>query len=305
MRIFKIFIAEILRMLRDRKWLYLLIIAVVYIVICRMFASYRYKLDLDYGVEMRFGESAFKIWQFTMDSMQMGVLLYVLPPMVYVLSYMNDRKEKVDQYICVKSQSDVYYAIKYVVAILGGMILNFLFVTLLYLPLYQIIASHVYRIDDLDRVNAIQNWGSMQLWHHLREASVYLPVSVLNYNEFVVLLLVFLKYYIGLVLLAMIGLIFSIRKDSVQYDSLAMLIVILFNLAMLEYDGPWNFYGIGISVDLSKIFRYISLQRYFIFEFADIKYDVMRIFAETYVQGAIWFLFLFGILYQMFERRDL
>ena len=153
--------------------------------------------------------------------------------------------------------------------------------------------------------DAIQNWGSMQLWHHLREASVYLPVSVLNYNEFVVLLLVFLKYYIGLVLLAMIGLIFSIRKDSVQYGSLAMLIVILFNLAMLEYDGPWNFYGIGISVDLSKIFRYISLQRYFIFEFADIKYDVMRIFAETYVQGAIWFLFLFGILYQMFERRDL
>ena len=155
LRIFKIFIAEILRMLRDRKWLYLLIIAVVYIVICRMFASYRYKLDLDYGVEMRFGESAFKIWQFTMDSMQMGVLLYVLPPMVYVLSYMNDRKEKVDQYICVKSQSDVYYAIKYVVAILGGMILNFLFVTLLYLPLYQIIASHVYRIDDLDRVNTL------------------------------------------------------------------------------------------------------------------------------------------------------
>ena len=139
MRIFKIFIAEILRMLRDRKWLYLLIIAVVYIVICRMFASYRYKLDLDYGVEMRFGESAFKIWQFTMDSMQMGVLLYVLPPMVYVLSYMNDRKEKVDQYICVKSQSDVYYV----------------FVTLLYLPLYQIIASHVYRIDDLDRVNTL------------------------------------------------------------------------------------------------------------------------------------------------------
>ncbi|MBD5137068.1 MAG: hypothetical protein HDT39_14105 [Lachnospiraceae bacterium] len=56
--------------------------------------------------------------------------------------------------------------------------------------------------------------------------------------------MVILKYYVGLILLAMLGLIFSIKKDSVQYGLLAIMLTLLLNMAILNYYGPWKFYNI-------------------------------------------------------------
>lgn len=179
-----------------------------------------------------------------------------------------------------------------------------LFLTLYILSVFAVGVLGGIRFDFHYTEHAVKAWSEMQLFHHFRFTSLYIPKSILNYNPFLVLLMIFGKYYIGLILLAMVGLLFSIRKDSVQYGSLAMFLVILLNLAMLHYYGPWNFYGMGISVDLSKIFSYISLQRFFVFDFIDIRKNIMQIFIETYAQGVVWFLLLFGMIYRIFQKRD-
>ena len=113
------------------------------------------------------------------------------------------------------------------------------------------------------------------------------------------------KYYVGLVLLAMTGLLFSIRKDSAQIGTLAIMLTLLFNIALLEYYGPWKFYKLGILVDLSGIFSYITLQRFFMYDWAGIKEDVAVLFRDTILTGGIWFVALSVIIYRILKKKDL
>lgn len=153
--------------------------------------------------------------------------------------------------------------------------------------------------------NAIRTWANDQDFYIIRSTSIYVPVSVLEYNSLLVLGMVILKYYVGLILLAMLGLIFSIKKDSVQYGSLAIMLTLLLNMAILNYYGPWKFYNIGISVDLSKAFSFITLQRFFIYDFAGIKKDVVILFRDTMLTGGIWFVVLSVIIYHILKRKDI
>lgn len=153
--------------------------------------------------------------------------------------------------------------------------------------------------------NAIREWAKEQEFYIIRSTSIYIPVSVLKYNSLLVLGMVIFKYYIGLILLAMVGLVFSVKKDSVQYGTLAIMLTILLNIAVLEYYGPWNFYNIGISIDLSGMFSYITLQRFFIYDFAGIKKDVMVLFRDTMLTGGIWFVVLSVIIYRILKKKDI
>ena len=151
---------------------------------------------------------------------------------------------------------------------------------------------------------AIKSWTKEQNFYLLRGHSIYLPDSVLQYDSLLVLGMTILKFYIGLILLSLIGLVFSIRKDSVQYGASAILLTIFLNIAVLDYYGPWNFYRYGISVDLSVLFSYLTLQRFFIYDFAGIKRDVVALFGETMMIGVIWFALLSVILYFQLRKKE-
>lgn len=153
--------------------------------------------------------------------------------------------------------------------------------------------------------NAIRAWAEEQEFYLIRSTAIYLPVSILKYNSLSVLGIVLFKYYIGLILLAMIGLVFSVKKDSVQYGALAILLTILLNIAVLEYYGPWKFYSMGISIDLSGLFSYITLQRFFMYDFAGIKKDVVVLFGNTMFTGVVWFVVLSVIIYRILKKKDI
>ncbi|MCI8409005.1 MAG: hypothetical protein HFJ09_07005 [Lachnospiraceae bacterium] len=153
--------------------------------------------------------------------------------------------------------------------------------------------------------NAIRIWAKDQDFYLVRSTTIYLPVSILKYNSLLVFGMVIFKYYVGLILLAMIGLVFSTKKDSVQYGILAIMLNLLLNIAVLEYYGPWTFYNVGISIDLSGIFSYFTLQRFFIYDFAGIKKDVVILFRDTILTGGVWFVALSVIIYQILKKKDI
>lgn len=153
--------------------------------------------------------------------------------------------------------------------------------------------------------DAIRTWAKDQDFAIIRSSHIYVPVSILKYNSLLVLGMVIFKYYVGLILLAMIGLVFSIKKDSVQYGALAIICILLFNMAVLQYYGPWKFYNIGISIDLSGLFSYITLQRFFIYDFAGIKKDVVVLFRDTMLTGCVWFAVLSVIIYRILKKKNI
>lgn len=153
--------------------------------------------------------------------------------------------------------------------------------------------------------NAIKMWANEQDFYLLRTTTLYLPISILKYNSLLVFGMVFFKYYVGLILLSLIGLVFSIKKDSVQYGVSAILLTLFLNIAVLSYYGPWKFYNVGISVDLSVIFSYVTLQRFFIYDFAGIKKDVVILFGNTMLMGCIWFVVLSAVIYNILKNKDI
>lgn len=152
---------------------------------------------------------------------------------------------------------------------------------------------------------SIRQWAQEQEFYIIRSTSIYIPVSVLKYNAFLVLGIIIFKYYVGLILLAMVGLIFSIKKDNVQYGAVAILLTLLVNIALLQYYGPWNFYNIGVSIDLSEVFGYLTLQRFFIYDWAGRTKDVLALFGETMFTGGVWFLVLSIIIYRILKKKDI
>ncbi|MDE5780598.1 MAG: hypothetical protein K2I03_03870 [Lachnospiraceae bacterium] len=153
--------------------------------------------------------------------------------------------------------------------------------------------------------NAIMEWAKEQEYYIIKSTSIYIPVSVIKYNGLLVLGMTVLKYYMGLILLAMIGLVFSIKKDSVQYGALAIMLTLLFNIAIFQYNGPWAFYDWGISIDLSGMFSYITIQRCFVYDWAGIKKDVVALFIDTMLTGGVWFVALSVIIYRILKKKDI
>ena len=182
--------------------------------------------------------------------------------------------------------------------------------SLFFISLYLLLAVIVGICGGMDfsfsfTTNAIRAWAEEQDYYIIRSSSIYIPVSVLKYNSLLVLGMVIFKYYIGLILLAMIGLVFSIKKDSVQYGAFAIMLTLLLNIAVLGYVGPWKFYNIGISIDLSGMFSYITLQRFFIYDWAGIKKDVVVLFRDTMLTGCVWFVVLSAIIYHIFKKKNI
>lgn len=153
--------------------------------------------------------------------------------------------------------------------------------------------------------NALTEWAKDQDFYIIRSTAIYIPISVLKYDGLAVLVMAVIKYFAGLILLAMAGLIFSIRKDSVQYGALAIMLMLLLHIAILMYNGPWEFHNLGISIDLSEMFSYMTLQRFFIYDFSGIKKDVAVLFRDTMLTGCAWFIALSAVIYHILKKKDI
>lgn len=191
-----------------------------------------------------------------------------------------------------------------------GMIKLIAFFSFLFICLYFLMAVLVGVCGGIDlsfhlTENAIMLWAQEQDFYLIRSSAIYIPATVVQYNGIWVLGMIVVKYYVGLVLLAMTGLLFSIRKDSAQIGTLAIMLTLLFNIALLEYYGPWKFYKLGILVDLSGIFSYLTLQRFFMYDWAGIKEDVAVLFRDTILTGGVWFMALSVIIYRILKKKDL
>lgn len=147
-------ITEFKRMFFEKKIIWLLIVTVIYVVVCSMFWELRFKLDYNY-VEVHYKASAFKIWQDTMCKSFVTVLMNIVPTMIYLFSFMDDRKNGIDNQICIKTYSNNYYIAKYITVITGGMLYNLLSVILIYFPIYFLFSRGNDGWNYLDRTDAL------------------------------------------------------------------------------------------------------------------------------------------------------
>lgn len=147
-------VTEYKRMFFEKKIIWLLITTVIYVTVCSLFWNLRTKLDYDY-VELHYNILAFKLWKETIQESYMTALLKIIPCMVFVFSFMDDRKNGIDSQICMRNHSDIYYMTKYIVAITGGMLYNFLSVIVIYIPLYFLLSTGNDGWNYLDREGAL------------------------------------------------------------------------------------------------------------------------------------------------------
>lgn len=132
-------ITEYKRMFFEKKLIWLLAVTIVYVTICSLFWELRFKLDYNY-VEVHYKASAFKLWQDTINKSFMAKLMIIVPPMICIFSFMDDRENGIDNQICMRNHSNIYYIAKYITVITGGMLYNFLSVVLIYIPLYFLLS---------------------------------------------------------------------------------------------------------------------------------------------------------------------
>lgn len=147
-------ITEFKRMFFEKKIIWLIVITVIYVTICSSLHWLRFKLDYDY-VKVHYKQSAFYLWQMNIGESFMTVLMNIVPCMVYVLSFMDDRKNGIDNQVCMRSQNNIYYMAKYITVIIGGMLYNFLCVVLIYIPLYYLLSTGNEGWNYLDRTAAV------------------------------------------------------------------------------------------------------------------------------------------------------
>lgn len=147
-------ITEFKRMFFEKKLIWFVVITVIYVTICCTFWNLRFKLDYDY-VEVHYKQSAFFLWQATMNKSFMTVLMKIVPCVVFVFSFLDDRKNGVDNQICIRSHSNIYYTVKYITVIISGMLYNFLSVMLIYVPLCFLLSTGNDGWNYLDRANTI------------------------------------------------------------------------------------------------------------------------------------------------------
>lgn len=147
-------ITEFKRMFFEKKIIWLIGITVIYVTVCSLFFNLRFKLDYDYD-DIHFKMSAFKLWQDTMSKSFMVVLMQIIPSMVYIFSFMDDRKNGMDNQICIRNHNNIYYTAKYITIITGGMLYNLLCVILIYFPLYFLLSAGGDGWNYLDRNGAL------------------------------------------------------------------------------------------------------------------------------------------------------
>lgn len=147
-------ITEFKRLFFEKKIFWLIAITVIYVTVCSLFWNLRFKLD--YGnTEIYYAQSAFKLWTDTINESFMAALMQIIPSMVCVLSFMDDRKNGIDNQICIRNHSNIYYMAKYITVITGGMLYNLLSVILIYVPLYFLLSTGNYGWNYLDRDSAV------------------------------------------------------------------------------------------------------------------------------------------------------
>lgn len=147
-------ITEFKRLFFEKKIFWLIAITIIYVTVCSLFWNLRFKLD--YGnTEIYYGQSAFKLWTDTINESFMAALMQIIPSMVCVLSFMDDRKNGIDNQICIRNHSNIYYMAKYITVIIGGMLYNLLSVILIYVPLYFLLSTGNYGWNYLDRDSAV------------------------------------------------------------------------------------------------------------------------------------------------------
>lgn len=145
---------ELKRMFYEKKMVWLLGVTVIYVMICCSFRWLRYQFDYHYD-EMHYNLSAFYLWQMNMDESFMTVLMKIMPSLVYGFSFMDDQKNGIDNQICIKNHSNIYYKAKYITVITGGMLYNFLSVILIYFPIYFCLSTGNRGWNYLDRSDAL------------------------------------------------------------------------------------------------------------------------------------------------------
>lgn len=150
----RIIITEFKRMFCEKKLTGMIVITLAYVTLCSMFWNLRFKLDYGY-TDVYYNVSGFKLWQDVLGKGYMQMLLNIVPPLVYVLSFSEDRKENLDGRICVQTGGTLYYTSKYITSIAAGMLYNFMLVTLSYFPLYFFLSTGNYGWDYLDRTEAL------------------------------------------------------------------------------------------------------------------------------------------------------
>ena len=147
-------IVEFRRMVFEKKIIWFIGVTIIYVTVCSTFFNLRFKLDYDYE-EIHYKMSAFKLWQDNMCKSFMVVLMQIVPPMIYVFSFMDDRENGIDNQICIRNNSNIYYIAKYITVIFSGMIYNFFSVLLIYFPLYFTLSVGGDDWNYLDRNNAL------------------------------------------------------------------------------------------------------------------------------------------------------
>lgn len=145
---------EVKRMLLEKRLLWFLLVTVIYVTVCSMFFNLRFKLDYDYE-KVHYEISAFKLWQDNMGKSFMIVLLQIVPSMIYVFSFMDDRKNGIDSQICLRRNGCGYYFSKFITVMFGGMLFNFLTVMITYFPCYFLLSTGCAGWNDLDRNNTV------------------------------------------------------------------------------------------------------------------------------------------------------
>lgn len=147
-------ITEFKRMFFEKKLIWLTVFTVTYVIACSLFFWLRFKLDYGYS-EYCTEMSAFYLWQMNMNESFVSALMKIIPSMVFVFSYIDDRKNGIDNQICIRSHSNIYYAVKYITVAAGGMIYNFLSIVLIYFSLYFTLSTGDNGWNYLDRANTL------------------------------------------------------------------------------------------------------------------------------------------------------
>ncbi|MDE7431060.1 MAG: hypothetical protein K2N34_03980, partial [Lachnospiraceae bacterium] len=101
-------ITEFKRMFFEKKLIWLLVFTVTYVTICSLFFWLRFKLDYDYD-ELHNEMSALYLWQMNIGEKFTTTLMETIPSIVYVISFIDDRKNGVDSQICVRNHSNIFY----------------------------------------------------------------------------------------------------------------------------------------------------------------------------------------------------
>lgn len=147
-------ITEFKRMFFEKKLIWLVVITVIYVTVCCLFWNLRFRLDYDYD-EVHYKQSALKLWHDTMGKSFVTVLMKIVPSVVFVFSFLDDRKNGIDSQICIRNHNNIYYTVKYITVIIGGMLYNFLSLILIYLPLYFLLSTGNDGWNYLDREDTI------------------------------------------------------------------------------------------------------------------------------------------------------